>query len=122
MGLQARLMSQALRKLTATISKSMTCVIFINQIMGKKMIVTTKSRTVDKKYLVPFGQVWFYTDPQYLGRFYVLNSTKLYMDKIADVIRWKAWEIVALGIGNVNSISKLEFGTGVGIVPGDDLP
>ncbi|MFO7459906.1 MAG: recombinase RecA [Desulfatiglandales bacterium] len=35
MGLQARLMSQALRKLTATISKSMTCVIFINQIRMK---------------------------------------------------------------------------------------
>jgi recombination protein RecA len=35
MGLQARLMSQALRKLTATISKSHTCVIFINQIRMK---------------------------------------------------------------------------------------
>ncbi|MGD0237229.1 MAG: recombinase RecA [Syntrophorhabdales bacterium] len=35
MGLQARLMSQALRKLTATISKSMTTVIFINQIRQK---------------------------------------------------------------------------------------
>jgi recombination protein RecA len=35
MGLQARLMSQALRKLTATISKSMTCVVFINQIRMK---------------------------------------------------------------------------------------
>ena len=34
-GLQARLMSQALRKLTAIISKSMTCVIFINQIRMK---------------------------------------------------------------------------------------
>lgn len=34
-GLQARLMSQALRKLTATISKSKTCVIFINQIRMK---------------------------------------------------------------------------------------
>ena len=34
-GLQARLMSQALRKLTATISKSRTCVIFINQIRMK---------------------------------------------------------------------------------------
>ncbi len=34
-GLQARLMSQALRKLTATISKSHTCVIFINQIRIK---------------------------------------------------------------------------------------
>jgi recombination protein RecA len=35
MGLQARLMSQALRKLTATISKSLTTVIFINQIRQK---------------------------------------------------------------------------------------
>ncbi|SHG31227.1 recombination protein RecA [Desulfacinum infernum DSM 9756] len=34
-GLQARLMSQALRKLTASISKSRTCVIFINQIRMK---------------------------------------------------------------------------------------
>ncbi|MEK9141355.1 MAG: recombinase RecA [Nitrospirota bacterium] len=35
MGLQARLMSQALRKLTAAISKSLTTVIFINQIRMK---------------------------------------------------------------------------------------
>lgn len=35
MGLQARLMSQALRKLTGAISKSMTTVIFINQIRMK---------------------------------------------------------------------------------------
>jgi recombination protein RecA len=35
MGLQARLMSQALRKLTGTVSRSNTCVIFINQIREK---------------------------------------------------------------------------------------
>jgi recombination protein RecA len=35
MGLQARLMSQALRKLTATISKTRTCLVFINQIRMK---------------------------------------------------------------------------------------
>lgn len=35
MGLQARLMSQALRKLTATISKTSTCCIFINQLREK---------------------------------------------------------------------------------------
>src|SRR6201988_3756049 len=34
-GLQARLMSQALRKLTGIVSKSRTCVIFINQIREK---------------------------------------------------------------------------------------
>ena len=35
MGLQARLMSQALRKLTAAVAKSHTCLIFINQIRMK---------------------------------------------------------------------------------------
>jgi len=35
MGLQARLMSQALRKLSGSIAKSKTCVIFINQIREK---------------------------------------------------------------------------------------
>jgi recombination protein RecA len=39
MGLQARLMSQALRKLTGTIGKTRTCVIFINQIRMKIGIV-----------------------------------------------------------------------------------
>jgi recombination protein RecA len=34
-GLQARLMSQALRKLTSTVAKSMTCLIFINQLRMK---------------------------------------------------------------------------------------
>lgn len=35
MGLQARLMSQALRKLTGSISKSKTCIVFINQLREK---------------------------------------------------------------------------------------
>ena len=39
MGLQARMMSQALRKLTASLSKSNTCAIFINQIREKIGVV-----------------------------------------------------------------------------------
>ena len=39
MGLQARMMSQALRKLTAALAKSNTCAIFINQIREKIGIV-----------------------------------------------------------------------------------
>src|SRR5579859_7840147 len=47
MGLQARLMSQALRKLTAIVSKSNTCLIFINQIREKifNMTATTETTT-----------------------------------------------------------------------------
>jgi len=92
-----------------------------DQLLGKKLIVSTKTKTQDSKHLVPYGQVWFYTDPQYLGRFYILNTTKLYMDKIAEVIRWKAWETIGIGIGNVKSIAKLEFGSGVGLIPGDPV-
>ena len=39
MGLQARLMSQALRKLTSAISRSNTCVVFINQLREKVGLV-----------------------------------------------------------------------------------
>lgn len=39
MGLQARLMSQAMRKLTGTISKTQTCCIFINQLREKIGVV-----------------------------------------------------------------------------------
>src|SRR3989440_12453493 len=35
LGLQSRLMSQALRKLTGVVSKSKTCLIFINQLREK---------------------------------------------------------------------------------------
>ena len=44
-GLQARLMSQALRKLTATISRSRTCCIFINQIREKIGVMYGPSET-----------------------------------------------------------------------------
>ena len=58
MGLQARLMSQALRKLTGTVSRSNTCVIFINQIREKIGIVfgnpetTPGGRALDRKSVV----------------------------------------------------------------------
>lgn len=39
MGLQARLMSKALRKITGSLSKSQTTVIFLNQLRSKVRIV-----------------------------------------------------------------------------------
>lgn len=44
-GIQARLMSQALRKLTAAISKSQTCVIFINQMREKVGVMFGSNET-----------------------------------------------------------------------------
>ena len=49
MGLQARMMSQALRKLTATLSKSNTCAIFINQIREKIGVMFGNPRDDDRR-------------------------------------------------------------------------
>ena len=60
MGLQARLMSQALRKLTGTVSKSRTCLIFINQIREKIGVMfgnpeTTTGGRAEVLFLRPCG-------------------------------------------------------------------
>lgn len=76
-------------------------------LLGKKLIVTTKSN------IIPTGQVWFFADQKYLGNFFILNNTKFYINKIADLIKWKTWEVIGLGIGNIYAIAKLEFGPGI---------
>ncbi|HVP19782.1 MAG TPA: recombinase RecA [Spirochaetia bacterium] len=54
MGLQARLMSQALRKLTATISKTNTCLIFINQIRMKIGVMFGNPETTTGGFALKF--------------------------------------------------------------------
>ena len=54
MGLQARLMSQALRKLTGAVSRSGTCIIFINQIRMKIGVVFGNPETTTGGHALKF--------------------------------------------------------------------
>lgn len=54
MGAQARLMSQACRKLTAVVSKSNTCLIFINQIRSKIGVMFGNPETTTGGRALPF--------------------------------------------------------------------
>jgi len=72
-----------------------------DKFMGYKLITTIKDG------VVPQGTVYFFTAPQFLGNFFILNQTKFWIEKKANLIEWMSWEDVAMGIGNVNACAKI---------------
>lgn len=77
----------------------------LNQLIGRGLIVTTKTS------ILPYGEVWAYTDQAYLGNYFLFGSTQFFIDKLAELIRWKAWEVIGVGIGNVFSLARLTYGS-----------
>lgn len=68
-------------------------------------------RTVKTDILRP-GNIYVFTDPEYLGVFFVLNNVQFYIDKIANLITFQAWEDIAMAIVNCNHVKKLETYSG----------
>ncbi|MFC1666718.1 recombinase RecA [Candidatus Omnitrophota bacterium] len=119
-GLQARLMSQALRKLTAIIAKSNTCVIFINQIRMKIGVMFGNPETTTGGRALKF-----YSSVRIdLRRISVLKSgdnvigarirAKVVKNKVAPPFRKTEFDIMHdEGISNPGSILDLGVETGV---------
>lgn len=80
-------------------------------VAGLKVIRTIKTEILRE------GNVYCFTAPEFFGRFYILNQTKFYIDKIANLITWQSWEDIGMGIGNVASVVKLELYAG-SVTPG----
>lgn len=74
-----------------------------NTLFGRAYI-----RTVKTDILRP-GNVYVFTKPEFFGKFYVLNNTKFYIDKIANIITFQAWEDIAIAVINIASVRKLEL-------------
>jgi hypothetical protein len=72
-------------------------------ILKRKLVVTNKHDIV-----LP-GEIWAFTDPAYLGNFFILNDVKFWIKKEADLVVWKTWEYIAEGFGNIKSIAKIEL-------------
>ena len=45
----------------------------------------------------------------FFGKFYILNNTMFYIDKIANNIMFQAWEDIAISCINIASVRKLEL-------------
>jgi len=68
-------------------------------------------RTVKTDILRP-GNVYVFTDPDYLGCFFILNNVQFYIDKVANLITFQAWEDIANVIANIAAVRKLELYSG----------
>lgn len=77
-----------------------------NMLLGLKIVSTIKT-----DILRP-GNVWLFAAPHFLGRGYLLNKTKFYVDKKYNVISWQAWEDLGMLLLNVNGVKKLELYSG----------
>jgi len=68
-------------------------------------------RTVKTDILRP-GNLYVFTSPQFFGKFYVLNQTKFYIDKVANMITFQSWEDIAMAVINIASVRKIELYSG----------
>lgn len=82
-----------------------------NVLLGRKLIRTIKTD------ILRIGNVYCFAAPEFLGKSYILNNTKFYIDKVANLITWQAWMDVALIVANIASVRKLELYSG-SVTPG----
>jgi hypothetical protein len=74
-----------------------------NTLFGRSYIRTVKTD------ILRAGNVYVFTKPEFFGKFYVLNNTKFYIDKIANVITFQAWEDIGMTVINIAAVRKLEL-------------
>jgi len=74
---------------------------------GVRVIITIK------RDLVGDTTMYMFAEPEFLGKFYTLEDTTMYMDKRAYMIEFFAYEEMGSSIGNVAAIARVDFAGGV---------
>lgn len=74
-----------------------------DKILNKKLVVTNKTD------LVLPGNIWAFTEPEYLGASFILNDVKFWIKKEADLLTFQSWMYMGVGFGNLRSMAKIEL-------------
>lgn len=75
-----------------------------NTILGHKIITTIKNNIIFP------NEIWVFAQPDFLGKHYVLNNVKFYIDKRANMVEWQSWFDLGMGIVNIRSLARKFFG------------
>jgi hypothetical protein len=73
------------------------------QIMGRKWIITIK------RDLVPDSTIFMFAEPKFLGKFYVLEDTTMYIDRKAFMLEFFAYESIGAIVANVAAVARANF-------------
>lgn len=76
-----------------------------------KLVYFKYIRTIKTDLLRP-GNVYFYTAEEYLGRSYVLQKLKFWIDKDQNILEWRCWEHIAQCLVNIGACVKVETYSG----------
>lgn len=68
--------------------------------------------TTIKNDIVSNDEALFFTKPQYLGQFYMLQDAVVYLKTEADMIEFETYESIGAGIGNVNGATSVKVHAG----------
>lgn len=77
-----------------------------NVLLGLEYVVTLKTDVLRP------GNVYAFTMPDFLGRAFILNRVKFWIDKVINVLKFVAWKDVGMIVANISSVAKVELYSG----------
>ena len=63
-----------------------------------------------KRNLVPDNTIFMFTQPDHLGKFFILEDLVMHVKKEAFLLWWFAYELIGAAIGNTNGIARVDYG------------
>jgi hypothetical protein len=73
------------------------------EIMGVRWIITIK------RDLVPDSSLFQFAEPKFLGKFFILEDTTMFIDRRAFMLEFFAYESLGAAIANVAAVARADF-------------
>lgn len=65
--------------------------------------------TTNKNDILPDNRVLYFTAPQYLGQFYLLQDATVFLKTEADMVSFETYSAPGVGLGNINGVVSVDF-------------